>query len=185
MVYAIIMLVVLALAFVFMFVVSLSLFLAGVFRKSTALKLAGIPAAIMLTAGVVLGGYIYGGIHHNHDPAWIFEHEFGRPPQGIRELQGTVGGFYGSGNVYLSFRISASEFDRLLDNRYQETDLKKLPYYPFVNRTTPFWWRPPQEPPALAYVPTRDYSLAATSEQIQLGFFVYDPINGIAYYSRQ
>ncbi len=169
-------------ALVLVFAVSGSLFTAGIYRKSRLLKLTGIPAAILLIAGVGLGGFVYQGVRRNRDAMWIFTREFGRSPQEVYDLKGAADGLYASKAVYLAFRISPGNLDRLLGNRFRETDITHIPprhrqYY----TTPPDWWRPPEKPSARAFEELPESSGGHT----RLSSIVYDTANQAAYYSWQ
>ena len=157
-------------------------------KKKPWLKwLAGIPAALMLAFGLLLGGLFAYGTYEALNPNSVFKNTFGdRPSQKISDLHSSLWWFADTGSVYLRFKTTEEEFRHLAPKR-----LAALPMEEIKRQTPseygsepPSWWSY-QFNPQWIYLFRDTSKPGSTSTQgfhTEMEYFAYDPDNHIAYY---
>jgi hypothetical protein len=157
-------------------------------------RLGARPLAVLgalLFCLVVFAG-VYQAIdrHHAHDPAWIFEKEFGFPPsrdviglEGYATQLGRQGGQeLPSRCVYLRFTTPVCMLDAIRSDWLKPATRGEPPNLRL--KELPAWWKPPSVPLGQLFVAERSMT-HWPSDSLDSAVLYYDSETGNAYFAQE
>ncbi|MCX6854953.1 MAG: hypothetical protein NTV80_08625 [Verrucomicrobia bacterium] len=148
---------------------------------------AGIPAALLLVLGIAVGGFIVYGTLRSMSPVAVFKDSLGvPPPASVSDIESDIYWFADTGSVYLRFKISESDFRKIVPSDLAQRTMQKMKedVPTELGAESPKWW-------TYEYKNDWIYLLRDTSNSGSPGrkgfyseteYFAYDPKTEIAYY---
>ena len=147
---------------------------------------AGIPAALMVFVGVLVGGFLALGVIASMNPSSVFKETFGVPASAATsDIRSSVFWFADTGSVYLRFRTSREEFRKLVPaDLVAKSANEAKAVLPIEGGPHPDWW-------SFRYAQEWDYFVRAKTDHDGPGkrgfyseseYMAYDPSTGFAYY---
>jgi len=149
--------------------------------------LAGVPAALMLAFGLLIGGLLAYGTLTSMSPNSVFTNTFHEAPSAkVSDIESSLWWFADTGSVYLRFKANEEEFRRLVPRRMTEHTMEAIKEAaPSESGSElPAWWNYQYQPNWIYFF--RDNrkpgSPSTHGFSHETEYFAYDPKTEHAYY---